>query len=451
MKDYQIMKKVFSIIYVGMSISLFLLVILSYVNVCILRATSEHIQAYDGRNEYVQEIAYRDYRKQVNKIILNETLNFNTDAFPEDEQKRMNVFESLISHIKEVLESYTTVQGILFNEFFIESKKLIDKSLGLDMTASSSYGKNNLFSVSDIVVKTDEEQLAWVQDDTDISEPLDNLLAFGIEMKNEGRNFLYFQTPNKYASSSAFTDYSDKYYKIVKDSFEKYNLDIYHVADEMKQMGMSQKDIFYNTDHHWKPSSGILADKLLCAYLNSSYGYNIDTSNLEIDRYEKEAYDDFFLGSLGKRVSTVYALPDDFVIYYPKYNTNLSVFNSYDSSNKTGRMEEVLFNYAQIDKRDLYNKNPYGFYGYGDLALLEVHNNLVNDGSHIMLIKTSFADCMIPYLATVVEDMEVVDLRYFKGSVRKYINEKEPDTIIVVSGLSAMEKEFVEDSTFDFR
>jgi hypothetical protein len=359
--------------------------------------------------------------------------------------------ESLISSAEEKIENYTNVTNISQKYLFIEAKKSVDKLAGLDMTLSVSAQKNDLADATDIVVETAEGQLGGVQDDIDISEALDNLVAFGLDMEAEGRNFIFFQNPNKYEDSIPYTDYSDKYYKKIVNAFDEYGLDIYDYEETFATLGMMESDIFYNTDHHWKASTGILADKLLCEYLNDNYGYDIDTFNFEINQYTTETYKGIFLGSLGKKVSTVYAEPDDFVIYCPLYNTDLTVYKSSNNSIISGTVQETLFDYKRLECTSLYDDSVYWFYGYGDQALINVHNNLVNDGSNILLIKTSFADCMVPYLGTVVEDLAVIDLRYFEGSIRSYIEETDPDTVIVLTGLSLMETASAENSAFDFR
>jgi hypothetical protein len=276
-------------------------------------------------------------------------------------------------------------------------------------------------------------------------------------MEAEGRNFIYLQNPNKYADSIPYSDYSDKYYEMIADAFDKYNLDMLDYGEALSNLGMTESDIYYNTDHHWKPSTGIIANKILCEYLNANYGYDFDVSNFELDQYTTEIYEGLFLGSLGKKVSTVYAEPDDFIIYYPIYDTDLTVYRSDDDITRTGTVADTLFNYDKIEE-DLYNVETYLLYAYGNQPLIKIHNNLVNDGSHIILIKTSFANFMIPYLATVVEDLDVIDPRHFSGSIRSYIDEMNPDTVIVIAGLSQMESASAEDTldekydgAFDFR
>jgi hypothetical protein len=424
-----------------------------YNNYISVKAVISNVTSYDGAEDYPVQLSYAKYRQYVEEKLFGNSVTHEIDT-TENNVAGFGMIEklnSIVDNIEEKIENYTNYNGLISKYSFVEAKKYVEKAVGLDMTVSLSAQTNSLTDATDVVVKTKEGQLGWVQDDTDISEPLDNLIVFGLDMKAEGRNFIFFQNPGKYEDSIPYTDYSEKYNKEIADAFNKYLLDIFDCGEALTDLGLTESEMFYNTDHHWKASTGILADKLLCEYLNDNYGYEIDVSNFEMDQYATETYEDIFLGSLGKKISTVYAEPEDFVIYFPAYDTNLVVYNSVDDSTKSGTVSDTLFDYKALENNNLYESNPYGLYGYGDQAVIKVHNNLVNDGSHILMIKTSFGDCMIPYLATVVEDLEVIDLRCFNGSIRSYIDETNPDTVIVLSGLSQMETASAENGAFDFR
>lgn len=424
-----------------------------YNNYISVKDVISNVTSYDGAEDYPVQLSYTKYRQYVEEKLFGNSGTHEIDTTENNVAGfgMIEKFNSIVDNIEEKIENYTNYNGFILKYSFVEAKKHVEKVVGLDMTVSLSAQTNSLTDATDVVVETKEGKLGWVQDDTDISECLDNLIVFGLDMEAEGRNFIFFQNPNKYEDSIPYTDYSEKYYKEIADTFNKYQLDIFDCGEALTALGMTESDIFYNTDHHWKPSTGILADKLLCEYLNDNYGYEIDVSNFEMDQYDTETYENIFLGSLGKKVSTAYAEPEDFIIYFPTYDTNLAVYNSVDNSTKSGTVSDTLFDYEALEDDNLYESNPYVLYGYGDQAVIKVHNNLVNDGSHILLIKISFANCMIPYLATVVEDLEVIDLRHFNGSIRSYIDESNPDTVIVLSGLSQMETASAENGAFDFR
>lgn len=47
-------------------------------------------------------------------------------------------------------------------------------------------------------------------------------------------------------------------------------------------------------------------------------------------------------------------------------------------------------------------------------------------------MKDSFADTVVPYFATGVENLYEIDLRHFAGSIKKYIESKEITKVIII-------------------
>ena len=182
--------------------------------------------------------------------------------------------------------------------------------------------------------------------------------------------------------------------------------------------------------------------------MNDNYNYNIDTSLFDMENYDTKILEKHFLGSQGKKVTTAYTSCEDFPIIVPKYATDLEVFNSRLNKTVKGSIQETLFDYSAL-VGSIYSGNDYVFYGYGEQGLLTVKNADIHDGRHILIIKTSFADCMYPYLAAAVEHMDIIDARYFKGSLQTFINKTKPDTVIMIYGVTSLNS--AGDDAFDFR
>lgn len=439
-------KYMFSLFFVAVVFVMFGLVVFS----CIYDVIHPKENAKeDFEKIYKIDLSYADYRQQVAES-LGKDISLEEDASGKRELFSNRAVKTILS-VEEAIEARSNTDSICLKPFFVEAKKTVEKTLGMDMVSSLTAGNNDRTSATDVVVRTEAGQLGYIQDDSDLSEPLENLVSFGLKMTSQGRKFLLFYTPEKYGICDGFEDYSEEKDKEVIEYIEGYGLDLYDVGRKLDELGLSDTDIFYNTDHHWKPTSGILANKLLCEYLNEKYGYDLDTSFFDPEQYEEELYESYFLGSLGKKVSAVYTEPDDFIIYYPKYDSDLTVYNSYDDSVKNGTISEVLFRYSVLEEEDPYEAIPYALYAYGDQALVSVHNNKKSDNSSILIIKTSFADCMTPYLSSVFEDMYIVDLRKYKGSLESLIEKYNPENILVVDGLATFERTRYEKGPFDFR
>ncbi len=365
--------------------------------------------------------------------------------------KLANKLQNKIINKKTEIESMCT-EDYKYKMKAVLTKNRFQKAIGMDMTVSYNPGDNDVRDYYDKIVPYDEQcdYLGGIVDDVDISQNIDKILDFGRYAKEKGINFVYLHTPGKYTSNDVYKDYSAEKDAELLESLKHSNIDYIYFNDYMPKDKNEYANMFYKTDHHWLPQTGIYANKILCSYLNNHYGYNIDTSLFEPDSYRVETSDLPFLGTLGRRVTEVYAEPERFDLYYPKYSTDLKVYDSRYNDYTQGDIKDTLFDYDVLSQKDLYKRLNYVFYGHGDSACYAIHNNNVNDGSRVLMVKTSFADVMYPYLSSVFEDLTVIDLRYFKGSLKSYIEDYKPDTIILVYGITLYGRDDSTDA-FDFR
>ncbi|MCM1154928.1 MAG: DHHW family protein [Roseburia sp.] len=390
----------------------------------------------------------------VQKIFtISKSAETNQGTYPlenDSERAEYDIIRSVLDKIETVeqrIEKKVT-SSLPFRRSFILAKKACDKTIGLDMTTSLCAGENDLSSASDIVLEYEDGYLGFIMDDIDISEKIESLIQFGNQMKNEERNFLFFMVPGKYEGNEIYQDYSEEKTEEIVNAFETNEVDMICLSEMINEGSVNS--LFFKTDHHWLPSAGIWADRVLCEALNERYGYHFDTSIFDSVHYETKIVQERFLGSLGKKVTEVYCQKDDFPVILPRYDTELQVFMSKKGKSSCGTIEDTLLNYSAFDEESSYNGDIYSFYGYENQELITIHNNRINDGSNILMIKTSYANCMYPYLAAVVEDLYVVDLRFFSRSLQSYIQETNPDTVIIIYGVGGFESGGGKE-TFDFR
>ena len=81
---------------------------------------------------------------------------------------------------------------------------------------------------------------------------------------------------------------------------------------------------FFRTDHHWKPEAAFFAWQELTEVLADRYGFPADPALTDPASWRTEVLEDFFLGSQGKRVGSLYAGADDFTVYTPKFDTSFT-------------------------------------------------------------------------------------------------------------------------------
>lgn len=381
--------------------------------------------------------------------------------FEKNNQMDADIIRSDGLGIHQLVTKYESkIENQITNKFkykmpFVLLQKKVDRDIwGYNMTTSLNGIANDLTSSEDVVVQLDNGCLSFVIDDFDTKENAGKLVYFARQMESEGRNFLWLETPIKTNGNDfseyndVITDYSSEKRKEIFEAFDRNGLHYKSLSEEIDALLGDKSERFFRTDHHWLPQTGLWACGVLADELNHSFGYEIDADIYDISNYTIEYAKREWLGSQGKKVTTVYTDTERFPIVMPKYDTDLSVFISKLNCVKNGKIQDTLFSYEGLDETDLYKGNYYMSYGYGDQPYVSIHNRDKNDGSRMLVVKQSFADTMYPYMCHMAEYIDVIDLRYFDGSVQTFIRETNPDTVIVAYGMHSFEETA---DAFDFR
>ena len=206
---------------------------------------------------------------------------------------------------------------------------------------------------------------------------------------------------------------------------------------------------FFRTDHHWKPETGIWAAGEIAELLNTNFGYGIDKNIGNADNYNIKIYKDYCLGSQGKISTLKFTDPEDFSLVTPKKETDFTV-NYYSDYGGTGSFDEVLIDMRAVEKIDYYNISTYSAYLYGNNAATSIKNNNVHNGKRLMILSDSFCKCVVPILAQEIEYIDVVDRRYFTGSIMSYAEQFRPDTVIVAYNPTMISEDSSHGGMFNF-
>ena len=381
----------------------------------------------------VCNVGYKKYTRVVGKkIIYNARKDFpfeNRNAAKASESHlSLKSFKEKYNQVKIKITDYITIHHPLYWHYVLLKKRL-DAFFGLDMTNSLGLGGNS--GKNSVVVRFDGEWLGQTYAGGETETHIRSVLDFAQKMTAEGRIFFVFENPEKFKDYYGLKNNYAQVRNSVNSAFSENGIIFFDIVKYMDENSIDYKDVFFKTDHHWNASSGLWANKILCDYLNENFGYDIDTTIFDLGNYDIEILKNHFLGSLGKKVTEVYIKSDDFELITPKYDSDLTVFNSACAETRRGTIAETLYNPKALEKKNIYKRSDYEFYAYGDQSLICSHNNNLNDGSSLLLIHLSFADVQIPTLAQVFEDFYAVDLRVFNGSLMTLIHQKNPQTVVL--------------------
>ena len=83
--------------------------------------------------------------------------------------------------------------------------------------------------------------------------------------------------------------------------------------------------LFFRTDQHWKPETGLMASKMIAETLRDDYDMDVDLSHFDLHDYHIDVYHDYFLGSQGKKVTLAKTAPEDISVLKPNFANSLHV------------------------------------------------------------------------------------------------------------------------------
>ncbi len=196
------------------------------------------------------------------------------------------------------------------------------------------------------------------------------------------------------------------YNKLEKKLPDNVIIDIYSILKEHADEG-----IFYKTDHHWTTSGAWLGYN---EYIKACGG---DMENAAKKKNFKKVSDNF-LGTTFSKVN-LYSAKDEINIYEPENEMEV-VYNLGEKTENTFYQEKFL------KKKDKYSV----FFG-GNQAVLEISGGVKNNKT-LFIIKDSFANCIIPFLAEDYEKVVVADMRHLNIGMTMLLRKYKPDEVFVL-------------------
>lgn len=393
---------------------------------------------------FYEYLNYKQDQRQDNILkneLLNEgylfddtkvTINYQ-ELYPfEDTTTTNSNKQSLLSKINTKLTSIISKVDKLADDLILGKDSII-----------YTYGKitdfigNRIVYQDAIVYKLDNDYEINITEAIDVTANAENLTNFGKFIEDKDIPFLYIQAPYKLP----YDEYTDVDYSNTNANALLTLLTDIPTFDLRKQFevdGYNNYELFFKTDHHWKPETGLLAAKYIAEKLCMDYQLDIDTDVFYPSLYKTTVYENYFLGSQGKKFGLGMNDAEDISIITPTFETNLTYICDTKNINITDTYDKVMFDYGQLYKKDVYNVSTYEAYAHGNTALTTIKNNLAANNTKILLIRDSFSSVVVPFLSLSVKELDTIDLRYFNGSLETYINDNDYDAVIVLYNPSAI-------------
>lgn len=161
--------------------------------------------------------------------------------------------------------------------------------------------------------------------------------------------------------------------------------------------------IYYKNDHHW---TMLGAYYVYSEYVDSPIEYNTHIAS------------DDFLGSIYRQINLSFS-PD--------------VLEGFDSKNEFNVTHDL-----QVETQTLYNRkaldtmDKYVYYLDGNHAISVIENKTTSSKEKLLIIKDSYANTFAPIIANDYHETHLIDLRFYNGSIKRYIEENNFDKILVL-------------------
>ena len=176
--------------------------------------------------------------------------------------------------------------------------------------------------------------------------------------------------------------------------------------------------VWFKTDHHWTSGGAYIAYKSICE--------RFDIAPLGADELYIESVEGDFYGTVASRFAA--EAPASDAVKLMRYDKDGELFViDYDT-------REVSYGFYRYEHADI--KDKYSVFLGGNHGHIGVYRE-GEERARVMVIKDSFANSVIPFLASHY-DLEVYDLRYFKGKLSEEIENNSPDKILILYGIDTV-------------
>lgn len=300
---------------------------------------------------------------------------------------------------------------------------------GADGTTIVKFEDGNFYSPTKH--KSDDEIAEY-------SEKIKELYDY-CSQRNNG--FLYVCCPNKnydidfpYGLENYTTTNVDRFV----NAMNGLGIPMLDLQECMNEENISIEEMFFITDHHWKPTYGFWADRHISDDLKSRYGYDYDEKYLDLDNYDIQTVKDSFRGKYLRlaKCKFIKFRCDDFDVITPKFKTDFIAECPFTDEYRTGDFKDSILYMKYVKNGDVYKY--YRTYCDGDKRLQIITNNLNPDGPVFVIIRDSYGCVTVPYLAMnaskiyLVDNRDDYDKQGPKQNVYGLIDEVNPDYVLMI-------------------
>ena len=231
-------------------------------------------------------------------------------------------------------------------------------------------------------------------------------------------------------SAFNYPDYpGDRLHDLINDTVS----DSGGYIDLLPLMRSSYEDgeyVYYKTDHHWTTRGAYLA------YCEIMKKWGLEEQIIPENDFKVEKIPDFY-GTTWSRAGLKFVGPDTMEIWSlgNEDDFTTSCYSVTVKKDEEGNQIRVKTPYktfsGYLNREYLSEKNKYAAFLDGTHNEQTVFSNTEKDRERLLLVKDSFADSLVPFLAQHF-DLVIVNLAGNKSDISEYADEYNCDRVLVV-------------------
>lgn len=187
-----------------------------------------------------------------------------------------------------------------------------------------------------------------------------------------------------------------------------------------KMMEHRTEYIYFRTDHHWTAKGAYYAYQAFCEA--SSMDYH------KLPEYKKKTAKGF-KGTFYRETNNNKNLRKDSVVTYFPISKKVSMqYTTTDGGKVSAPVVDDASKYGESMK--------YLAFISGDNPLTVIKNRKLKDKTACVVIKESYGNAFVPYLADHYQTVYVIDYRYWEGKLADFIKKKKVQDVIFLNNIS---------------
>lgn len=300
--------------------------------------------------------------------------------------------------------------------FITDSFPLRDFLVGLKTRVEKIVGKKD---INDIYLGKDDFMLTRYQK-IDTSKLINLLNDF--QTKNRESNINLMIVPS---SISIYDDklpsyaITDSEIDVINEIYNKVSIPSINVYNTLLKLKETDQ-VFYKTDHHWTTIGAYYA------YLEFCKKNNITPKN--INYFDIVKVNDFY-GTLYSKTNNYKVSSDTISLFKTKTNFLVQYLDNKKESN------------TLYDDTYLNSKDKYSIFLSNNHSLLTITNLDIVNNDEILVIKDSYGNSFIPFLAEHYKKVHVVDLRYNLNSMTDYLKKNNINNVLILYNINTINDE----------